>query len=228
MIKIRKIIQRLVSPMLMIIWRFYSKKTIPYRYKNLTINILPTVFHPGYFFSTRMLLEFIENQALKGKTLWELGMGNGLISMVCAQKGSTVFASDINPEAVRGLKENILENHLSHLPIEVVLSDLYQNIPIQAFDYIIVNPPYYPKKPENMGQQAFYCGKDFEYFHRFFKGLAPFTHSETAVFMILSEDCRIDIIAEIGEKYEWKMKEVLRKKIMAEWNMIYKIQANRA
>src|SRR5690349_10739303 len=86
--------------------KWYLSKPRKFTYQNIETTILPDVFHPGFFHSTKMLLEFLDHQDVHGKQFLELGCGSGIISVSAALKGAQVTASDINPKAV----ENVLLN----------------------------------------------------------------------------------------------------------------------
>ena len=220
---LRKILKRVLSPFLTFWWKGYTEKSHIFKYKGLTLTLLPSVFHPVFFFSTKVLLGFLETQTVKDKKIWELGAGNGLISMVCARRGGGVLATDINPKAIEGIIENVKQNGLSD-KVTAICADLFNELPVQIFDIILINPPYYPQNPKNMGENAFFCGENFDFFVRFFKEISSFTDSRTLLFMILSEDCALAKIAEIADKNEWKMTEVHRKTVMGERNLIFRIE----
>jgi release factor glutamine methyltransferase len=118
--------------------RKYLSKTRRYRYKNIRLQVPSSVFHPGFFFSTRLLLDQIKSCSLQNKKLLEPGAGSGLISIYAAKKGALVTSTDINPVAVECLKENSRENHVQ---INILRSDLFDKIPAQHFDLIAINPP---------------------------------------------------------------------------------------
>ena len=103
---LRPIIFRIVKPLL---WRYLSRER-SYRYRDIRMTIRPGVFHPGFFFSTRLLLDFLAQHDLGGKTLLELGAGSGLIAIHSARRGARVTASDINPAAVQSIRENAAAN----------------------------------------------------------------------------------------------------------------------
>lgn len=111
-----------------------------YRYGNIRLEIPPQVFHPGFFFSTGLLLRYILTLPLQGKRFLELGAGSGLISIQAAKKGAIVTATDINPVAIDCLRRNCDQNNVT---AEIILSDLFAVIPEQPFDIIAINPPYY-------------------------------------------------------------------------------------
>ena len=158
----------LAHPVLKRIYNWYNSRIRTYRYKGIKIHIMPGVFHPGLFFSTKYLLEFsLENISnSEQKNLLELGAGSGLISVVFSKNGMNVSASDINPESIRNVEANAKSNNLR---ISTYLSDLFDNIPTQPFDMILINPPYYRKAAMNESEMAWYCGEDFEYFNKLFK-----------------------------------------------------------
>ena len=84
----------------------YLSATKCYQYKGIKLIIPPEVFHPGFFFSTKLLLQYINQFSLQQKTFLELGAGSGLIAIYAAKKNAMVTATDINPVAVEYLKKN--------------------------------------------------------------------------------------------------------------------------
>jgi release factor glutamine methyltransferase len=182
--------------------------------------ILPGVFHPGFFFSTKFLISEIEKENLYKKTFLELGAGSGLISFVAEKLGATVISTDISEIALRNLE---LNKSTLHSKIEIVKSDLFDSIPQTHFDFIIINPPYYPKKVENENQLAWYCGEHFEYFEKLFKQLAQRKTLIGRILMVLSEDCDIIKIRNLARENGFEMKERIKKKFYWEWNYIFEI-----
>src|SRR6516225_3937071 len=134
----------------------YLSKTRTYVYKNITLVIPKEVFHPGFFFSTKLLLRYVSFQHLNQKTLLELGAGSGLISIYAARKGSRVTASDINPVAIAFLEKN---SQCNGVHFRILHSDLFDQIPLQAYDVMVINPPYYKKKPVSYADYAWFCGE---------------------------------------------------------------------
>jgi release factor glutamine methyltransferase len=201
----------------------YLSKERDYSYENVTLTIFPGVFHPGFFFSTKFLLHFIEQFDLKGKKILELGAGSGLISFVAEKSGAEVTASDLSKVAIKGLqfnKEKLQSN------ITIISSDLFDEIPNQQFDFIIINPPYFPKNPDNESQLAWYSGEHFEYFNKLFSQLSAFVNQSGKVIMILSEECDTLTIERIAGKQAFVLKEMERRKIWWEWNFIFEIRTN--
>ena len=154
---IRYLVGRLYKPLLV----KYLSRTRNFRYRDLALQVPKEVFHPGFFFSSKMLLRFLMSKPLAGRTLLELGAGSGLISFVAARAGALVTATDINPQAIHFLKINAQANRLAPVIIE---SDLFEKIPPQRFDFIAINPPYYRKTPTTPADYAWCCGEQGEYF----------------------------------------------------------------
>ena len=173
---------KILTPVLQHLLRYYLRKTRPYRYKGIHVTVEPGVFYPGFIFSTRLLLEFLDKQDLSGKKFLELGAGCGIISLLAARKGAMVTASDINPAAVENMKENARSNKLE---MNIIESDLFQNINREVFDWIIINPPYYPENPKDTSAMAWFCGRDFEYFKKLFPQLREFSDPSCRIIMIL-------------------------------------------
>lgn len=191
----RNFIKKITHPFLKLGLKLYYFKPRKYCYEKVCVKVHPDVFPPHLTFSTKILLDFIQPLELKNKSFLELGCGSGIISLYASKKGAIVTASDINQTALNYLNKNAKENSLN---IEIIYSDLFDSIKKQSFDYIIINPPYYPKKPENIKENAWFCGENFEYFEKLFYQLKNIECLN--IFMILSQDCDIERIKAISNK----------------------------
>lgn len=213
-------LRRLAQPLIWPAYRWYLSKPRWYRHLGLSIRVLPSVFHPGWLVSTKVFLEFAMKLNTAGKRVLELGAGSGLISLYLAKKGALVTASDLNPMAVRAMRESSLKNNI---PLTLVESDLFKNIPLQQFDYIFINPPFYPRQPKDDWERAFFCGTDFEFFRSLFNQIGPFMGPATHVYLILNEYCSITKIIEIAEANEIVFNRVLQKRKAGEWQYIFEM-----
>lgn len=213
---IKAIINFVVKPIVLI----YLSVERSYKYDGIQLIIMPGVFHPGIFFSTKLLLKFLGNVELEDYTFLELGAGSGLISIYAAKQKAIVTATDISKTAISNIEQNAERNNVA---INVIKSDLFNALPQQPFDIITINPPYYPEKPINEKDFAWYCGKNFEYFENLFLQLENYVDENSKTFMILSEDCQIARIQQIALKNSWEMRIVFQKRILWEMNYIFKI-----
>jgi len=170
------------------------------------------------YISSKLLLNFIDNLNLKNKTVLELGAGCGIISILAVKKGAIVYASDISNKAVENIKLNSIKNNVY---INVFVSDLFQSIPDMQFDFIIINPPYYRKDPQQEEDYAWYCGSNYEFFTSLFNSLSKYLRENSIAYMILSEVCDVEEIQSIGERngFNWNLK--LKKRVWGEKNYIY-------
>ena len=214
---LRNIVAHTYKPLLV----KYLSKTRVYKYGDIRLEIPPEVFHPGFFFSTRLLLNHIKQLPLHGKKFLEPGCGSGLISIFAAQKGASVTATDINHFAIEAIKKNSLTNHVE---ITIVQSDLFVSVPPEKFDIIAINPPYYKKQPLTSKDYAWFCGENGEYFENLFKGLHNYIHNHSEIYMVLFEGCDLDMIKDNASKNGFQLILVQTHKNMLEKNFIYKIE----
>ncbi len=183
---------------------WYIRRERPYRYGGLQLQVPPGVFHPGIFFSTPILLDFLQKQVLKGQKILDLGTGSGVLALFAAKQQAQVTAVDLHPLAVETTRRNAVQNALE---LQTVESDLLDKLPPQHFDRVLVNPPYYPKKPDNLAEHAFFAGAHLEYFERLFRNLPAYLHAQSRVWMILSEDCALQEIEKMasGNGLRWNI-----------------------
>lgn len=217
----RRLLKKIIDPFLKKASTIYLSKPRKYSYKNVSVWVEPTVFPPFITISTKLLLEFIEPLSLKNKTLLELGCGCGIISILAAQKEAIVTATDINDIALSALKKNAETNQVA---IEILHSNLFKNLDGKSFDCIIINPPYYPKQPNSMAENAWFCGENFEYFENLFKQLPTFITSENAIYMILSQDCELEKIKAMALQNAINFDLILERKVIGETNYIFQLK----
>jgi len=216
----KSFLKKLLFPILKSVYNIYSSKERSYSYKGINVRIMSGVFHPGLFFSTKLLIEYISKYDLNDKNILELGAGSGLISVYCAKLKANVTASDINPIAVENINKNAKLNSVN---IKVVESDLFDRIETKEFNFIIINPPYYPKNPNNDEEFAWFCGNDFQYFKKLFNQIGNYVNNDSKIIMVLSEDCDIEMIKKIGKQSHFIFTKCYEQKIWSEMNYIFEI-----
>lgn len=220
MSKIRNIIKRITQPFLKAGLDFYYRKPRKYSYQNIEVMVHPEVFPPHLTLSTKILLDFINSLDLNNKSLLELGCGSGIISLFANKKGAKVTASDINKIALDYLEQAVNSNNLE---VTCVNSNLFENLIGSTFNYIIINPPYYPKTPKSIKEQAWFCGEDFQYFKNLFKQLPAYLSKDSTVYMILSIDCDLNTITNLAQLQGLSLDSVFQTKKLGEENIIYTI-----
>jgi release factor glutamine methyltransferase len=215
---VRYIVGRTYRPLLV----RYLSRTRTFLYKGLLLEIPSEVFHPGFFFTTKILLRYIDGLQVSQKKFLELGCGSGLIAMYAARKGAIVTASDINSVAVDNLLRNSVANNIK---LHIIHSDLFQNIPPAKFDVIAINPPYYKKQPATEKEFAWYCGEKGEYFRDLFASLHQYIHQHSEVIMVLSEVCVLELVERYAEANCFLLREVYSTGNWMERNRIYLVQS---
>lgn len=216
---VRHIIRHTYKPLL----ERYLSRPRQYTHRGIVLDIPPQVFHPRFFGSTGLLLRQLRTLEVKGQTLLELGAGSGLLSMVAAQKGAVVTATDINRTAVRYLLANKKRNGVE---LAVIHSDLFQQIPPQRFDLVLINPPYYRGQPQTEKDYAWYCGENGEYFEALFRDLGRYTHAGSEIYMTLCEGCAIEWIRERASVNGWQLHCVRTRRNLVERHYLFQLKTN--
>lgn len=203
--------------------KWYLSKPRKWNKNGIRLEIPVGVFHPGLFFSTNYLLQYLLSFELKNQNVLELGAGSGLISIALAKKGANLMSTDISMVACKAIQRN---GEINKVKLSVYQSDLFDKLPNEArFDLIVINPPYYPSDPVTEADHAWFCGNDFNYFKKLFMNLQPRLLQNGKCIMVLSEDCVIDLIASIAMEHNLVWKQINKKKIFWEWNYLFEITA---
>jgi release factor glutamine methyltransferase len=207
----RKIFKRIISFLLVPLTRWYLRKERQYVYHDVRVKVFQGVFHPGLFYSTKFLIDYILTQPLKDKSLLELGCGTGLLSIITTQHGAAVTATDLSHRAIENITVNEKQNQVS---IEIIYSDLFDRIERKPFDWIVINPPYYARSVKTEEELAWHCGEEFEYFKKLFSTLKDYMHSDTQVIMVLTLGCELDKIVEIAKNHRFQFDLLQEKNVL--------------
>lgn len=216
--RLRNGLKRLLYPLLRAWYGHYGSREREYRYRGLRLAVLPGVFHPGLFFSTGIMMRFLEKQPIAGLKLLEIGSGSGAVACWAARMGAQVTASDIHSAAVDCTALNARNNGLD---IEVVASDLFDQFPARRFDRVAINPPYYPRNPQNDAEKAFFCGENFAFFEKLYRQLPHFLEKDGCVWMILSEDCALETIEQMARYAGFTWENAWEGSVWGETNFIF-------
>jgi release factor glutamine methyltransferase len=122
----------------------------------------------------------------------DMGSGSGVVSIFAASKGADCTAVDINPIAIRCIKENAARNKLD-AKIVAIESDLFvsvKNNPLvkKGFDFIFFNPPYYKGIPKNNFERAFLAGTNLDVIDNFLAEARNFLLPHGKICFIVSSD----------------------------------------
>ncbi len=93
---------------------------------------------------TELIIDIIiKNAPQQECSILDLGTGSGAIAVTLAKyfPNAKITAVDISREALKVAQINA-QNHLILNNIDFILSNWYESLPEQEFDYIVSNPPY--------------------------------------------------------------------------------------
>lgn len=217
--KRKNLLKKLLTPVLIPATRYYLSKARNTTFFGLKLAVPKGVFHPGLFFSTKTLWQFLATQTLKNKKTLEIGCGSGAISILAARAGANIFCCDINSVAVNCTRFNA---HMNKEELRVYQSNLFEKIEESNFDLILNNPPYYPKNPDTIEEYAWHAGKNFEYFKKLFKQSKKHLAENGSLFLVLSNDCEIEKINSLASNENFKHYVVYTRIVLLE--KIYVIQ----
>ena len=103
--------------------------------------VYPKVFSPRYFNDIELFAR--ELIYIKGERMLEIGTGTGAFAILAVLKGKAnrVIATDINPAAIKNVKENVRMYGLNR-KIRVIKSDLFKKLKNEKFNIIFFNAPF--------------------------------------------------------------------------------------
>jgi len=216
----RIFLSKVVKPLLGI----YLKKNRQTRVGTFSILVYDGVFHPQFFFSTKYFFEFLSLQEIKSQKALEIGSGTGILSLLAYQMGAETTAIDVDVNAVRNTEINFENTFGKQHQAKIYQSNLFENVPNQKFDLILINPPYFFKKIIDPKEFAWHCGEDGEYFERLFAGISAYIHNNSKIYMVLAENCDIKRIERMAYKNDLVLIKKHEKKIYWERNFIFLIE----
>jgi release factor glutamine methyltransferase len=150
--------------------------------------VLPDVFNPVLLRTGAILARAASrvygNGAGEGTRALDKGTGSGTGAVAAAKQGFTVVAVDINPEAVRCARINVLMNHLEG-KIEVREGDLFAPVQGERFDLVLFNPPFFRGIPQNTRDLAW---RSPDVIERFAAALPRHLTPEGRALVVLSTD----------------------------------------
>lgn len=142
-----------------------------------------TVYNPSE--DTYLLRDYLkENVELDGKKFLEIGTGNGEIAIHAAENGAEVTATDVNHEALEHVKGKARDKDIE---VEVIESDLFEDVENRNYDLIVFNPPYLPGD-EGIGDEEIWRGgtKGVKVSERFLEEVETYMSENGCFFIVAS------------------------------------------
>jgi release factor glutamine methyltransferase len=147
--------------------------------------VLPGVFNPTLFLTTGVLVDHLARHPLpESCTVLDLGTGSGALAVAAARTAGRVVAVDVNPEAVRCARLNLLLNRVDDRS-EVRRGDLFDAVAGMRFDRVLCNPPFYRGSPTTDLERAFLAG---DFADRFAAALPGHLAAGGSALVVLSSD----------------------------------------
>ena len=173
-------------------------QTLGRRYRRLVLEqiggvslvVLPDVFNPVLLRTGAFLARSVppppavDGRVAAAPRALDLGTGSGIGAIFAARRGYRVVGVDINPEAVRCARINVLLNNLEGR-VEVRLGDLFTPVAGDRFDLVLFNPPFYRGTPVDRLDQAWRATDVIE---RFASGLRQTLKPTGEALIVLSTD----------------------------------------
>jgi release factor glutamine methyltransferase len=147
--------------------------------------VLPGVFNPTLFFTTGIVVRhLVERPIPAGCSVLDLGTGSGALAVAAARTAARVVAVDVNPEAVRCARLNLLLNRVDDR-CEVRHGNLFDAVAGERFDRVLCNPPYYRGSPGSELERAFRAD---DFAERFAVGLSDHLADDGSALVVLSSE----------------------------------------
>jgi release factor glutamine methyltransferase len=178
-------------------YRFIIKnkiqKTVTEKIGKFKFTVLPSVFNPKDYLSSKIFADFVSGLDIKDKYILDMGTGSGIISVFASSKGAKSLAADISALSVQSSRENAAGNGFEE-SIEVIESSLFENISKdKKFDFIFFNPPYYKGEPANNFERAFKGGDNLETINNFLIQAKDYLKNDSKIYFIVSTDADLDL-----------------------------------
>jgi methylase of polypeptide subunit release factors len=193
-------------------WLRLRHQVIGRRYRRLVLErvdgvplvVFPHVFNPVLLrsgvFLARNLPAPVPSDApdsMRPRAL-DVGTGSGIGAVFAARLGYQVVGVDLNPEAVRCARINVLLNELEAL-VEIRSGDLFAPVIGQRFDLVVFNPPFFRGVPSDRLDQAWRAPDVIE---RFAGGLGQVLRPGGQARIVLSTDgewrAMLDALGSVG------------------------------
>ncbi|MCU0304397.1 MAG: methyltransferase [Thermoanaerobaculales bacterium] len=147
--------------------------------------VLPGVLNPVLFLTTEVLVRYLDRAPLAaGCSVLDLGTGSGALAVAAARTAGRVVAVDVNPEAVRCARLNLLLNRVEDR-CEARLGDLFDSVAGETFDRVLCNPPFHRGTPASDFERALYSN---DFAERFAAALAAHLAPGGAALVLLSSE----------------------------------------
>ncbi|TMD04828.1 MAG: class I SAM-dependent methyltransferase [Chloroflexi bacterium] len=180
------------------LWRWWLRlrhQTLGRRYRRLVLErvdgvplvVLPEVFNPVLFRTGVFLARSVRPPDPAGAAeprALDVGTGSGIGAIFASRLGYRVVGVDLNPEAVRCARLNVLLNDVEGR-VEIRSGDLFAPVAGNQFDLVLFNPPFFRGTPADRLDLAWRATDVIE---RFAGGLGGALSPSGEALIVLSTD----------------------------------------
>jgi HemK-related putative methylase len=144
----------------------------------------PVVFRSGAFLARTVAVSPLAAPAAPGARTLDMGTGSGVGAVFAARRGFQVIGVDVNPDAVRCARANVLLNGLEQR-VEIRHGDLFAPVAGERFDLVLWNPPFFRGQPRSRFDLAW---RSTDVMERFAAGLPAALAPGGVALVLLSTD----------------------------------------
>ena len=186
-----------------------------------SIVVLPQVFNPRLFRTGQLLCETLNESLIQPRArVLDLGTGTGIGALLAAQWAANVDAVDINPEAVRCARINVLL-HTMEDRIVVYEGDLFEPVHGRRYDVVLFNPPYFRGRPNDAFETAW---RSDDVVERFAAALPDHLTPGGYALVVLSSDGDSATFLAAFRRNDLILDVVARQNLISEVLTIYRLQ----
>lgn len=185
-----------------------------------TYEISENVFNPKYYFTSKFMAEHVRPSP--ADRVLDMGTGSGIQAITAARTARKVVAVDINPEAVRFARKNVIANGLTG-KVSIMHGDLFSPLnPEDRFDVILFTPPYLDGKPETLLEHAL-IDPDKGLAKRFFSSARQYLSLGGYVQMLYSSIAGHESLLKIIRDLGWELSLLAKSSTWSETFFIYRL-----
>jgi release factor glutamine methyltransferase len=182
--------------------------------------ILPQVFNPTLFWTSEFMVQSFNDRLIPpGSRVLDMGTGSGVGAVFAAQRAGSVTAVDVNPEAARCARINVLLNQVE-TRVDVCEGDLFSTVAGETFDVILFNPPYFSGPPQNELDRAFHAEDVIE---RFISQLSQHLNPDGQALILLSSAGAEARFLQLCQRHGYQARIAARQQLATETLTLYRL-----
>lgn len=169
--------------------------------EDISITVFPDVFSPRLSHSSDFIMENWEIE--KGQDVLDIGCGCGILGLFAVKKGAkSLTAVDINPQAVKNTRYNLMKYGYEKKSFLFVGDSLTALGNQKKYDRIILNAPYWNRKARNNIEMSCY-DKDYKFLTNVLNESKNLLKPNGKLFLCFSDQGDTDIVNLLIQKNKY-------------------------